>query len=199
MPEAANYSRSVTIAGDVFTQTLTATGNAVERASPSVPAAKTGTLATRTDDNTGVATMASGHGFATNDKVDLFWNGGSRRNMTATVATNAVTLDGGSGDNLPAVDAAVTAMLPTQVQVDLDGDDVDALASYCPVSGWVVYRDSSDAVLLAHQILPNLGGGSVWVSGDGVTNPLAGVVVENVLFSHGDSTQAQTMKAVAVH
>ncbi len=200
MPETASYSRSVTIDNDTYTQILSATGNAIERASPSVAAAKTGALTTRTDNDTGELTMDSGHGITTGVKLDVFWNGGSRRNMTVgTVATNAVPIDGGSGDNLPADETAVTAMVATQVQVDLDGDDLEALASFCPVSGWVVYRDNTDAVLLAHQILPNLGGAKVWVSGDGVTNPLAGVVVENILFSHGDSTQAQTMKAVAVH
>ena len=52
--------------------------------SPSVSAGKAGSLTTRTDNDTGVATLAGGHGIVTSDKVDVFWAGGRRYGMTAT-------------------------------------------------------------------------------------------------------------------
>ena len=75
------------------------------------------------------------------------------------------------------------------------------LGSFCPVSGWVEYLDGSDAVLLGEQILPNQGGGLVWMAGvrHTGTNPLAGDTVAKVRFSHNDSTQAVTMRAVVAY
>jgi hypothetical protein len=197
MPTTVTLTQTLTVTGGgTYSQTVSATGNSKEATSPLVPAAKTGQLTTRTDNDTGVLTMDAGHGFITNDLVDVFWAGGSRRGMTATVATNAVTVDGGSGDNLPLVNTPVTAMKPVQVPFSLTGDDLDSLASFSPVSGWVVYRNGTTA-LLAHQILPPATSRS-WIAGGGVTNPLAGVSPTNVLFSHADSTQSREMSAEAV-
>lgn len=199
MPELSVYAASVTIDNEAYTQTFTVSSNSVERASPSVPAAKTGQLTTRTNNTDGTLTMDAGHGFTTAALIDLYWNGGSRRGVVCgTVSVNSVPISGGAGDNLPLVNTAITAAVPTQVTMAITGDDAEAIASMCPVSGNVVFRNGT-TVLLAHQILPNLGGSKLWVSGAGVTNPLAGVTVTNVVFSHNDSTQAQVMKAAIAH
>lgn len=199
MPELSQYARSVTIDNDVYSQSFTVTSNSIERTSPSVPAAKTGALTTRTNNTDGTLTMDAGHGFATGNLIDLYWNGGSRRGVVCgTVATNSVPISGGAGDNLPVNNTPITAAIPTQITMAITGDDCEAIASYCPVSGNVVFRNGT-TVLLAHQILPNLGGSRLWVLGEGITNPLAGVTVTNVVLSHGDSTQAQTMRAVIAH
>lgn len=71
--------------------------------------ARAGTLATRTGDDAGTVTFGAGHGFVTGDLVELKWAGGERREMSATVAGVAVTLDGGTGDALPVETTAVTA------------------------------------------------------------------------------------------
>ncbi len=198
MPFTTGYTKTLTVDGVAYQQTVTGSSDGKEEQKPSVPAAKVGVLTTRTDADTGTCTMASGHGFVTSDKVDVFWNGGSRRNLTATVTGDSAVLDGGSGDVLPAAATAITAMKPVERPFTVDGDTVDALTVKCPVSGWVVIRDSLDAVLAAYQIPPNLGGAKVWAAGGGEANPLAGVVADHVLFSHGDSAQAQTMEAVAL-
>src|SRR4051812_13463763 len=66
-------------------------------------AAKTGTLTTRTSNTVGTLTMTAGHGITTAALQDIYWDGGSRRNVTVgTVATNSVPFSGGIGDNLPA-------------------------------------------------------------------------------------------------
>jgi hypothetical protein len=163
----------------------------------SVPAAKVGQLTTRTDDNTGVITMTSGHGFATSDKLDVYWSGGRRLGMTATVATNAVTVDGGSGDNLPANLAAVTAMKPVEEPVVFDGDDVLGIEMYSDVAGTLSIVDDEDAVSLSKQI----GGGTaqsersyIWMPSRDPVNPLAAVDIAKFRFSHGDSTKAALMR-----
>lgn len=67
-----------------------------------------GSLTTRTDANTGVVTTTNTPtGIATNDIVDVYWSGGRRRQMVATVSGSAITVDGGSGDDLPALSTAV--------------------------------------------------------------------------------------------
>ena len=76
-----------------------------------------GVLTTRTDASTGVLTMAADHWFFTGDTLDVFWTGGSRLGMTATVAASAVTVGGGSGDDLPALSTALTAKLSGGVNV----------------------------------------------------------------------------------
>lgn len=197
MPETASYNVQTSVGGVTYIQAGTVSGTNFERATPTVAAAKTGTLTTRTDANTGVITMTSGHGFTTGNKVDVFWSGGSRRNMDATVATDAVTVDGGSGDDLPALNSSITAMVPTEAafSVDATSTGVSVIAS-CPVNGFVVFRDGSDAVIYTCQV--RAGALTLqWVTGMG-TNPLASAAVANVLFSHADSTQSQTLAAVVV-
>jgi hypothetical protein len=199
MPETAQYTSLVTVGTDTFSDVVSVAGNSKEVASPTVPAAKVGQLTTRTDNDTGVATMVAGHGFITGDLIDLFWSGGSRRNMTATVAVNAVTLDGGSGDNLPANLTAVTAMKPTEVDFVVNGANVVALGVKSNAIGWVVFVDNAAAIIAAAAFRITVAGGygKPWASGNGITNPLGASVTSKVKFSHGEIT-AVDMKAVAV-
>lgn len=198
MPFETAAVLSVTINGVRYEQASTITSDSTELKSASVPAAKSGSVTTRTDDNTGVITMSAGHGFTTGQKVDVFWTGGSRRGMDATVATNAVTVDGGNGDVLPALSTAITAMVPTSVPMAFAGDDLDALSVGCPtaVSGWAVFKNSGGTVLASYQI-PSGTRAKTWATGLGITNPLAGATVATVEFSHG-ATSAQEMTASVV-
>lgn len=200
MPENASYTSVLTDGTDTFSDVLTGSGNAHERASPSVPAAKVGVVASKTDSDTGTMTMDAGHGFATSDKIDLFWSGGSRRNMTATVTGDSVALDGGSGDAIPAAATAITAMKPTEVSFTVTGSNVIALGVKSDAIGWVVFVDDAPADIAAatFRITQNGGYGKCWQSGNGITNPLAGSAVTKVKFSHG-STAAVAMKAVAIY
>lgn len=170
-----------------------------------VPAAKTGTLTTRTDNDTGTLTMASGHGFLTSDVIDLFWSTGSRRGMTVgTVAGDSVPIDLGSGDNLPLVNTAITAMKQTLISLStFVGDNVDVIslfsesASPSPYS-YITFLTSIDAVIFSKRLTFSAqggGGGYNWWTGKGETNPLTGQTVAKVAFSHGDSTGAKRMTA----
>lgn len=68
-----------------------------------------GTLATRADGTHGTIALPPGHGFpATGIKRDVYWTGGYRYQMTATVSGDTMTVSGGTGHYLPAVDTAVT-------------------------------------------------------------------------------------------
>ena len=177
---------------------------AVEKTLAALVAAQTGTLTTRTDDNTGVATLSTGHGIV-NGKVDVYWATGVRYGMDATVATNAISIDGGAGDNLPAESTAVTVVIPTAVEVNFDGDTVEIIG--------IFYRNPSDTGAKAHLTLTDSGpatikeldlvhetanGGcdNVWNIEAGDTNVFTGNRITAGSASH-DSTSAGTLYILA--
>ena len=110
-----------------------------------LPVGQAGTLTTRTDNDTGVATLSTGHGIISTDKVDVFWTGGSRYNMTATVATNAVTVDGGSGDNLPAQDTVLVVTKPASFDATFDGDNLVLIGAGASQDTRLSFLDSGTA------------------------------------------------------
>jgi hypothetical protein len=172
-----------------------------------IPArAKAGTLTTRTDANTGTLTMAGGHGITDGLKVDLMWTNadgtkGFRYNMTVgTVATNSVPIDLGGGDSLPVTTTAIIVIpTPTEEVFVIVGDNMVALELWSEVEAVVSFIDGSAAGLAGFHLKPptsgNEGGTYHWWTGNGVTNPLAGVTTAKVRFSHVDGTTARGMSA----
>jgi len=200
MPETMTLSSTiVTGNNDTFTDLISVTGASIERTTPSIPAAKTGTLTTRTDANTGSLTMSASHGITDGQLLDVFWSSGSRRGMTVgTVSTNVVPIDGGSGDDLPIATTAITAMVPVAVEFVVDGDTVLGFGVTSAAIGYIVFIDDAAAVIAAATYkITTAGYGKVWATGSPGTNPLAGDVTSLVKFSHGQTT-AQVMKACAV-
>lgn len=123
-----------------------------------VPAANIGTLTTRTDDDTGVATLMAGHTIVTSGAlVDVYWVEGGvygcRFGMTATKSVNDITLDGGAGDVLPTQDVEVTLCAQQLVEINFDGDDADFVA--------VVYVNSLDTSARAHIDFQDTGSASI--------------------------------------
>lgn len=164
----------------------------------SIAAAKAGTLTVRTNNTDGTLTMAAGHGFTTGVKIDLYWSGGSRRNVTVgTVATNSVPISGGSGDNLPIATTAITAMQPTVFPAVATGDNITGLVLYCEAKSTVIYADASHAELYAR--VQALAIPWDWFSGNGDTNPLAGDSLAELRVTHGDSSAAKTFRSGILH
>lgn len=155
---------------------------------PTVTAATAGSLTTRTDANTGVFTATTAGaiaaaGIVSTDKVDVYWEGGSRRWMTATVATDAVTIDGGAGDDLPVVTTAMTIKEPQSEEHAFDGDDCVGFGVVSPdYSATVVFRQADGTEIFAVEL--DAGESYVWSSLSAVTNPLAGVDVGLITWSH---------------
>lgn len=193
MPFNVSATLSAIINGKEYKQTSNLTSDNQGIANPSVPAAKTGALTTRTNNTDGTLTMDAGHGFATSDVISLFWAGGSRRNVAVgTVSVNSVPISGGSGDNLPTAATAITAMKATSVPFAVTGDSLESLAvslDTLTAQGWVVFKAGGGSVLASYQIRTGERD-KVWVSGVGITNPLAGVTAATVEFSHDQATAA---------
>lgn len=113
-----------------------------------------GALGTRTDDDTGVIQLATGHGIESDDVVDVYWAGGVRYGMTATVSSNDVTVDGGAGDVLPSQSTTITAVVVQEDwEINFDGDDAQIVG--------VFYRNFSDTGAKAHLDLLDVGTASI--------------------------------------
>lgn len=199
MGQTAVLSRKVTVGNKTITESISVQGDVGLMVEPTggVAAAKAGTLTGRTDNDTGIATLGAGHDIISTDVVDIYWADGARYGMTATVAGVAVSLDGGTGDNLPILTTVVTVKKPQVEQMLVDSATMQSLGAYSQSRGRVRFLDGADAELYVVD-LPTGGKSEVWINGSGVANPVASDIAK-VSFSHGISTSAQIMSALALN
>jgi hypothetical protein len=185
-------SSNVSLAGISIQSLITREAEGQISHTVALAAGKAGTLTTRTDDNTGEATLGTGHGMAQNDVVDVYWEDGVRYGMVVgVVAGNVVPIDGGAGDNLPLADTALVVCKQTEINTDFDGDDAVMFAVHSTKRGHANFQDSGDASLEAVDLAAN----EVWwwAADTGESNPLSGNAVDKVLVSNG-TTEAATLK-----
>jgi hypothetical protein len=177
-----------------------------EGVDPLLPAAKVGTL-TRSDANTGTLTMAAGHGFTTGQRLDVFWldptTGQQKCQHKCTVGSvsgNAVPIDLGVGDDLPAAaNTPVTAQVPGEYGFEFDETKMIVFAvggggNGGGAAGKVVVEDSGGTVLFDRTLGAN-GAGFTWLIGGG-TNPLADTPAK-VFLSNGSSAVTNRVTAFA--
>lgn len=164
-----------------------------------VPAAKAGSLTTRTNNTDGELTMTdTDHGIETGDKITIFWAGGIAYQATVgTVVAKVVPFTGAKGDNLPAKDTAITAGVIAVLDVDFDGDKLKMFAAMSNRRGHVVFEDSGDAVLSAAELVANEP--YLYIDGVTATNPLTGNPVDEVHVANGDATAAASFKMGGVY
>ena len=168
--------------------------------------AKTGTLTTRTDNNTGTLTMTAGHGITTGQIVDIYWDGGVQRTVTVgTVATNSVPIDGGIGDNLPSATTAVTVCVQKAINLAIDGDNTKILAVVLETvdktlrtAANVQFLDAAADVIAEIDLVANVP--QVWDIEGGSSNPFTGDPITNLKASQANSTSTETytLKIVGV-
>lgn len=152
----------------------------------SLPAGKIGTLSTRTDDDTGVATLETGHGLTVSNTVDVYWTGGVRYGMDVTaVDGDNVTIDLGAGDVLPAQSTALIVTLRIEIDTDFDGDLVKMIAAHSNKRAHVEFLEEGDASILARELVANAAW--TWISDQGVANPLTGNPVGKLQVSCGEA------------
>lgn len=171
----------------------------------SLAAGKAGTLSTRTDNDTGIATVGSGHGITTSHTVDVFWSGGRRYGMTVTGTTSTtISVDGGSGDNLPAQDTVIVVAQQIQVVTAELGDNLSVLAieqvhadPTVTAQSHVAFYDAGDTEIYEYDLQPNTP--IVHDVAGGAVNPFEGEAVTYAMVSNGDSSGAATFKFLALH
>jgi hypothetical protein len=167
-------------------------------------AAKTGTLSTRTDNTDGELTMTAGHGITTGQIIDLYWTGGVRFGVVVgTVATNAVPISGGAGDNLPTASTAITAVVQLSVNLAIDGDETDILAvifettdTSIRTAAHIQFRDASNDEIAEIDFVTNVP--QVWDIAGGSANPFTGDPITNLKVSQANSTTTATLKIIGV-
>lgn len=167
-----------------------------------LPVGKAGTLSTRTDDNTGEATLGASHGITTGMIVDVYWDGGVRYGMTVgTVDVNDVPLDGGAGDNLPTQATAIVVTEQVIVNTTLDGDALNIIGIMLKVAagatgkGHVDFQDAANDSIKAMSLVGN----SPYVNDidGGQANAFTGDPITHCHASNGSSTVAGTLQIVA--
>lgn len=160
-----------------------------------LPAAKSGTLTTRTDANTGTITGASGHGVTTGAKLCIFWDGGVRYNVTVgTVSGDSIPIDLGGGTDLPATTTALTMMVqnPETSGWTFAGDSVLGLAAGADVP-FVAMFFATATVTAAYYSDDAAGSVFAWNSDESaiVANPLTGASITSIAFAHGSLAAAE--------
>lgn len=199
------YGLSIQGGGAAIQQTITRSGDSTPNISVTLPAATAGTLTTRTDANTGVVTVAS-HSITTSDTVDVYWTGGRRYGVDVTATTSTtISIDIGSGDDLPSTSTALTIVKQVTSNILIDGDNAKLVAVAYETAG------SSSAKCRVTFFDAVSGGGSAVGSGldltanvpsvtdieGGATNGYTGNPILSVVASNGDSSQAATLKIIA--
>ncbi len=161
--------------------------------SPTVTAAKPGTITALTDVDTATATLTAGHGVLTGDIVDVYWDAGSRVGVTVgTVVGDVVPLDGGTGDAFPAVATVVAVKVRQTEEAVIVGDNVDSIMfGGVSVPCTFTLLDGATPVLTV-ELAANTN--YIWTSSLGLDNPLAGMSVTDIAFSHASPTSDITME-----
>lgn len=166
-----------------------------------LPAAKTGDLTTRTDDDEGVITLDVGHGFS-NGTYDIYWEDGCRYGVTLTIATNAATISGGTGagDVLPADETAVTVALPVSEAFVVPASTAQYIIVKAPAGKQVVrFRTSAPANSLSVVERGTTEDSYIWNVTTGGTIPISTDAIATVLMSNGSSTATCTPDIVVGH
>lgn len=203
MAEETRIDSTVTINGKTYRRVSSISGSGIAEQEVTVPAAKTGSLTTRTSTTVGTITGQSAHGVTTAAKADIYWVNsdgtiGRRYNVTiGTVSGLAIPFSLGSGDDLPpSAPYPVTLMVPVTKDFVVIGDNIDAIGLYCVVPATAVFLDDGAAVLGALRVDDSTDSDG-WDATSGADNPLSGVTAVQVNLSHADSTAARTVRVGA--
>lgn len=201
----AQVSKNTSIGGVSFSSVKSRTADNANSYEITLPVAKAGTLTTRTDADTGEATLGSGHGITDAMVVDVYWTGGARYGMTVgTVASLVVPIDGGSGTDLPSTSTALTLVEQVTANVNIDGDEAALVAVKLEVAtdlnstqrGYVSFRDVGDAEIKALALVAN--DVQLFDIEGGDTNVFTGNPITYVLATNSSSTVEAVLKIGAL-
>lgn len=184
---SATLNTDAAIAGIAFSTTISRSAEGSIAHEVTAAAGIAGTLSTRTDDNTGIVTMASGHGVTDANTVDLYWTGGVRYGMTVTAYdATTVTVDLGAGDNLPVVDTTLVLGVQMSVDTDVDGDLFSIIAATAAARAHLEFRTSGASLasveIAASEIFS-------WDSASGTANPFTGDPIDAIRVSSGTAVE----------
>lgn len=200
MPNAT-FSASLSAGGlTIQSPAIIRTASAAIGLEETLPAAKSGTLTTRTDDNTGTLTMSAGHGLTTGQIVDIYWTGGVQYAVTlGTVSTNSVPFDSGIGDNLPIATTAVTVCVHTTSNILIDGDNTDLIGivletndSTIRTAAHIQFLESDNTEVTEIDLVANVP--QYWDIAGGASNPFTGELIGKIRSTQAGTSSTETYR-----
>ncbi|HJS06193.1 MAG TPA: hypothetical protein VJ809_00990 [Pirellulales bacterium] len=199
----ATYGITLSTGGVSIQKTGSRQGDGLITREVSLPAAKAGTLTTRTDDDTGIVT-SNGHGILDTDTVAVFWNGGRRYGVDVTaVDANTISINAGAGNNLPVVSTPVTIVKQVAINVGIDGDAIkvlglsfEFLTQTITDDGHVTFKDAAADVIAEIDLEANTP--QIYDVAGGQANPFTGDPIANAYAFNGCATEAATLKIISL-
>lgn len=191
-------------AGSVSVQkSIVRTGSGALGWEETLPVAHAVTDWVKTDANTAACNLAGGHG-QTDGKFDVYWSGGMRYGVDGTIVTNALSLDGGAGDDFPASGTTgVVVCKQVSINTAIDGDNVSILGvslEYTSPSstskGHVDMQDSGPATIEEIDLTANAP--VVYDITGGAANVFTGNPIVTTKASHNDTVNTATLKICGV-
>jgi hypothetical protein len=200
MPTSAVYSISLNAGGVSISKSITREGTPINL-EETLPIATAGTLSTRTDNDTGIVTVAS-HSITASDQVAVFWSGGRRYDVDVTAVTaTTISIDIGSGDNLPIATTAVTIVAMTTINILIDGDNTKVIGLSLETSdttlttkGLLLFEDATGDDIAVSDLTANAP--IVYDITGGSSNPFTGDVIVSCRAANANSSYAATLKLV---
>lgn len=184
-----NHTESLSIGGRLMQRNVDLTadndaGYGGSSAPISLTAPKLATNWVKTDADTAACDIPTGHGWGNGaHTVDVFWDVGCRYGVTATVTTNAVALEGGTGTDFPANGEATAVLaIQQQVNVSIDGDLAKAVGVLATVRAHVMFEDASSDLIRALELQPNEP--DMW-DDQMTTNPYTGDTITKAMVTNG--------------
>jgi hypothetical protein len=159
----------------------------------------------RTDDDTAAGNLAASHG-QTTGVYDVYWTVTGtayvRYGVTCTITTNAVALDGGTGDVFPAsANTSVVICKQISAVTYIDGDNIKIIG--------IFLKNDADTTALGHLDMQDSGNATIeeidlaasgvskmariWNIADGDTNVFTGNVITQTKVSQDSTTAAGTV------
>lgn len=211
-------SKTINCGGLSLTESRTITGGEAIIRDLSIAAAISGTVAaamTSTTSSTttlppggsqgGTLNLTSVAGLAIGNRLDVYWSGGSLYGATIEdIAGTSIYFMGGvvwsGGTAFPSNGTAVQVMVPTSFPFAFTGNQLQGIAFYAQGGGTFIVDTATptDAYVTVLPIGTPQATERHWATGDSIVNPLAGVTPTQLFVSHGVTTAAQTMRAVAL-
>jgi len=198
-----NFGVQVNGAGVSISGSINRTADGFIAVEPTVNTAKAISSWVKDDADTAAGNLAPGHGWS-NGQGDVYWTGGRRYDVGITISTDAVTFEGGSGDDFPAsANATVVLAMHQQVNQIIDGDLLEFLticfestSSNSTARGHVHAETTADAVIADLDFDANEP--RVWDIDAGQTNTFTGNVITKLFVTMDSLTETIKAKVVGV-
>ena len=195
-----SVTKTYNIAGVTITEQSTPLSDSSQHAvNPTLAVAQNGSFGSRSNNTVGTLTLSANHGITTGQRIDLFWSTGVRYGITAgTVSGTSVPISGGDGDNLPANGTTIKAGIVSNLSFPLVGDNLTLLALRSTAEAQFTFNNGTADVASFHF---SAGIAYDWYTGQGRTNPLAGLndITRLYVSQNGVSSAATAQAATLSH